>query len=119
MWKYLMKSKSKAFQFFVNFVYLFQNQFGENIKRIKSDNGTEYANYEFSKFNTSQHWSCKKKQNRYHLLPCRVFECYALVHSHTLNHSKLHPRARKCTFIGNLHHGYHLWGNNPLPINAY
>nr|KYP73851.1 Retrovirus-related Pol polyprotein from transposon TNT 1-94 [Cajanus cajan] len=79
-WTYLMKNKSEVFQIFVNFFRLVQNQFGKNIKRIRSDNGTEYVNHEFLNFlshngivheltcvNTPQQNGVAERKNR-HLL---------------------------------------------------
>jgi len=44
---HMIKSKFEVFNFFFNFCCLVQIQFGKNIKRIVSDNSTEY---ELSKF---------------------------------------------------------------------
>ncbi|KOM56062.1 hypothetical protein LR48_Vigan10g195400 [Vigna angularis] len=79
-WTYLMSNKSEVFQIFVKFFHLVQNQFGRNIKRIRSDNGTEYVNHEFLNFfshngivheltcvNTPQQNGIAERKNR-HLL---------------------------------------------------
>ena len=49
-WVFLMKDKSEVFQLFVNFFHMVRTQFGKPIKRIRSDNGKEYVNHNFSKF---------------------------------------------------------------------
>ncbi|RDX63837.1 Copia protein, partial [Mucuna pruriens] len=49
-WIFLIKHKSKVCQIFVDFFYLVKNQFNKSIKRLRSDNGTEFVNLEFSKF---------------------------------------------------------------------
>ncbi|RDX84088.1 hypothetical protein CR513_34915, partial [Mucuna pruriens] len=49
-WIFLMKHKYEVCQIFVNFFRLLKNQFNKSIKRLQSDNGTEFVNLEFSKF---------------------------------------------------------------------
>ncbi|RDY02472.1 hypothetical protein CR513_14060, partial [Mucuna pruriens] len=49
-WIFLMKHKYEVCQIFVDFFYLVKNQFNKSIKRLRSDNGTEFLNIEFSKF---------------------------------------------------------------------
>ncbi|RDY02144.1 hypothetical protein CR513_14444, partial [Mucuna pruriens] len=49
-WIFLMKQKYKIYQIFVDFFRLVKNQFNKSIKRLQSDNGTEFVNLEFSKF---------------------------------------------------------------------
>ncbi|RDX61249.1 hypothetical protein CR513_60537, partial [Mucuna pruriens] len=49
-WIFLMKHKYEVCQIFVDFFRLVKNQFNKSIKRLRSDNGTEFVNLEFSKF---------------------------------------------------------------------
>ncbi|RDX85623.1 putative mitochondrial protein, partial [Mucuna pruriens] len=51
---YLMKHKYEVCQIFVNFFRLVKNQFGKSVKRIQSNNDTEYVNLEFSDLVTYQ-----------------------------------------------------------------
>ena len=44
---YLLKSKEEVFEKFTEFKNLVENQFGKKIKKIRSDNGTEYTNHRF------------------------------------------------------------------------
>ncbi|RDX97959.1 hypothetical protein CR513_19193, partial [Mucuna pruriens] len=75
-----MKYKYEVCQIFVDFFRLVKNQFNKSIKRLRSDNGIEFVNLEFSKFfkdngvvheltcvNTSQQNGVAKRKNR-HLL---------------------------------------------------
>jgi len=45
-----MKDKSEVFPLFVNFYRMVQTKFESPIKRLRSDNGREYANQNLSKF---------------------------------------------------------------------
>ncbi|RDX86708.1 hypothetical protein CR513_31928, partial [Mucuna pruriens] len=45
-----MKHKFEVCQIIVNFLRFVKNQFGKSIKKIWSNNGIEYVNFEFSKF---------------------------------------------------------------------
>ena len=45
-----MKHKYEVCQIFIDFFRLVKNQFNKSIKRLRSDNGTEFVNLEFSKF---------------------------------------------------------------------
>ncbi|RDX82107.1 hypothetical protein CR513_37145, partial [Mucuna pruriens] len=45
-----MKHKYEVYQIFVDFFHLVKNQFNKSIKRLRSNNGTEFVNLEFSKF---------------------------------------------------------------------
>ncbi|RDX81124.1 hypothetical protein CR513_38237, partial [Mucuna pruriens] len=49
-WIFLLKHKYEVCQIFVDFFHLVKNQFNKSIKRLRSDNGTEFVNLEFSKF---------------------------------------------------------------------
>lgn len=49
-WLFLMKDKSKVFSLFFKFYHMVQTQFGKPIKRLRSDNGREYANQDISIF---------------------------------------------------------------------
>ena len=49
-WVYLMKHKSEVFKCFRDFCALVKNQFNTQVKMIRTDNGTEYVNKEFSDF---------------------------------------------------------------------
>ena len=75
-----MKHKYEVCQIFIDFFRLVKNQFNKSIKRLRSDNGTEFVNLEFSKFlkdngvvheltcvNTPQQNGVAKRKNR-HLL---------------------------------------------------
>ena len=48
-----MKDKSEVPEIFISFYNMVQTQFDKGIKRIRSDNGKEYANHTLSNF-TSQ-----------------------------------------------------------------
>lgn len=47
---YFLKSKSEVFTVFKEFLVLVENQTGKRIKKIRSDNGTEYVNSTFEDF---------------------------------------------------------------------
>nr|KYP62136.1 Retrovirus-related Pol polyprotein from transposon TNT 1-94 [Cajanus cajan] len=77
---YPISNKKSISPFDLKFFRLVQNQFGKNIKRIRSDNGTEYVNHEFLNFlshngivheltcvNTPQQNGVAERKNR-HLL---------------------------------------------------
>jgi len=71
--------KYEVFQSFVKFFCFIQNQFGKNIKRIRSNNSTGYVNHKFFNFlsyngivheltcvNTlHQKQSCRKEESPY------------------------------------------------------
>ena len=44
---YLIKSKHEVYEKFVEFKQLVENQFGKRIRKVRSDNGTEYTNHRF------------------------------------------------------------------------
>lgn len=46
---YLLKSKNQAYQCFVDFKQMVENQTEQKIKTLRSDNGTEYVNVNFAK----------------------------------------------------------------------
>ncbi|RDX64412.1 hypothetical protein CR513_57038, partial [Mucuna pruriens] len=77
-WILLMKHKYEVCQIFVDFFRLIKNQFDKSIKRLWSNNGTEFVNHEFSKFlkdngviheltcvNTLQQNGVAERKNRY------------------------------------------------------
>ena len=45
-----MKDKSEVFQLFVQFYNMIQTQFGKTIKRLRSNNGRDHVNHQFSHF---------------------------------------------------------------------
>jgi len=45
-WLFLMKCKSEVFATLKCFFTLVQNQFNKSVKRVRSDNGTEFFNRE-------------------------------------------------------------------------
>ncbi|XP_071676410.1 retrovirus-related Pol polyprotein from transposon TNT 1-94 isoform X2 [Lolium perenne] len=49
-WLYLLKHKSEVLPAFKDFFNMVRNQYGMNVKILRSDNGTEYVNGEFSNF---------------------------------------------------------------------
>ncbi|KAL4580545.1 hypothetical protein LXL04_016743 [Taraxacum kok-saghyz] len=49
-WIYLLKSKEEVYDNFVNFSNILKNQFGCNIKIVRSDNGTEFLNKKMDLF---------------------------------------------------------------------
>ncbi|RDY07811.1 hypothetical protein CR513_08019, partial [Mucuna pruriens] len=49
-WIFPMKHKYEVCQIFVDFFRLVKNQFNKSIKRLRSNNGIEFVNLEFSKF---------------------------------------------------------------------
>jgi transposase InsO family protein len=49
-WVFLLKNKSDVCYVFPNFFYMIKNQFGVNIKRLRSDNGKEYFNHVLTSF---------------------------------------------------------------------
>ncbi|RDX71963.1 hypothetical protein CR513_48619, partial [Mucuna pruriens] len=84
---------------------------------LRSDNGTEFVNLEFSEFlkdngvvheltcvSTPQQNGVAERKNPSSplmlSLPSHVFGCVAFVHSHNPHHGKLDPKAVKCVFIG-------------------
>ena len=54
VWVYTMKSKDEVFETFIVWKKMVENQTGRKIKVLRSDNGTEYRNDQFSIF-------CKKE----------------------------------------------------------
>ena len=50
MWLYLLKPKSEVSQVIVNFCRMISNQFGRQIKRFQTDNGTEFFNTEVKSY---------------------------------------------------------------------
>ena len=52
-WLYLLKHKSEVISAFKNFYTLVCNQYGAKVKVLRSDNGTEYINKDFSDFLSS------------------------------------------------------------------
>jgi len=52
-WLYLLKHKSDVFVVFKDQCALIKNKFGNTIKILRSDNGTEYVNQEFEDFLSS------------------------------------------------------------------
>ena len=54
VWVYLLKSKDEVFETFLVWKKMVENQTGRKIKVLRSDNGTEYRNDQFSIF-------CKKE----------------------------------------------------------
>ena len=54
VWVYTMKSKDEVFETFLVWKKMVENQTRRKIKVLRSDNGTEYRNDQFSYF-------CKKK----------------------------------------------------------
>ena len=52
-WLYLLKHKSDVFVVFKDLCALIKNKFGNTIKILRSDNGTEYVNQEFEHFLSS------------------------------------------------------------------
>ena len=54
VWVYTMKSKDEVFETFLVWKKMVENQIGRKIKVLRSDNGTEYRNDQFSIF-------CKKE----------------------------------------------------------
>ena len=53
-WVFLLKQKSEVSSDFIQFVSMIKNQFGVNIKRIRSDNARDYFNLVLNSF-------CQKK----------------------------------------------------------
>lgn len=51
---YLLRNKSEAIVMFIQFVTEVENQFGRNIKRFRSDRGTEYDSTDFRKAYTNR-----------------------------------------------------------------
>ena len=49
-WHYLLKHKSDVFTVFKDLCALIENKFGNTVKVLRSDNGTEYVNQEFEQF---------------------------------------------------------------------
>ena len=49
-WVFLLKQKSEVSSIFIRFVSLIKNQFGANVKRIRSNNAKDYFNYVLNSF---------------------------------------------------------------------
>ena len=49
-WVFLLQNKSDVSTVFPKFFYMIKNQFGVNIKRLRSDNGKEYFNHVLTSF---------------------------------------------------------------------
>jgi Integrase core domain/GAG-pre-integrase domain len=49
-WLYLMKNKSEVFSHFQTFLNLVETQFNKKIKILRTDNGTEFINQNFSNY---------------------------------------------------------------------
>ncbi|KAL2251350.1 UNVERIFIED_CONTAM: Retrovirus-related Pol polyprotein from transposon TNT 1-94 [Sesamum indicum] len=125
---FLMKHKSEVFEKFEKWKVLVENQTGKKLKTLRTDNGLEFCNKDFSslceKFAilTATHlinlspsvplsgktpdfvWNGRKFDISY----LRIFGCSAFVHQ---NIDKLEPRSVKCVFIGYPEgtKGYRLW----------
>ncbi|GJX69853.1 putative RNA-directed DNA polymerase [Tanacetum coccineum] len=98
VWTYLLKTKDKIFDCFVNFIKLIHNQFNAKIKTIRSDNGTKFVNKKmFTLFSDLgeiplNFWS-----------DCILTAVYLInrLPSSVLNGSdKLTSRSEKCVLIG-------------------
>jgi transposase InsO family protein len=50
IWVYLMRHKSEVLKCFKDFYACLKNQFNTQVRMIRTDNGTEYVNNEFSTF---------------------------------------------------------------------
>ena len=49
-WIYFLRTKDEAFQKFVEWKILIENQTGKKINRLKTGNGLEFCNNEFDKY---------------------------------------------------------------------
>ena len=49
-WIYFLRTKDEAFQKFVEWKILIENQTGKKIRRLRTDNGLEFCNNEFDKY---------------------------------------------------------------------
>lgn len=62
LWIYFLKTKNEAFNKFVEWKTLIENQTGNKIKRLRTDNGLEFCNQEFdnycAKSGISRHRTC-------------------------------------------------------------
>jgi hypothetical protein len=52
-WVYFLKLKSKVFDKFLAYKALVENQFGHQIQKLRTDNGREYVNNNFTSFYTT------------------------------------------------------------------
>ncbi|KAG8493414.1 hypothetical protein CXB51_010989 [Gossypium anomalum] len=50
VWAYLMKRKNKVLDAFLKWKKMVETQTGRKVKRLRSDNGTEYKNYPFLQY---------------------------------------------------------------------
>jgi transposase InsO family protein len=53
-WVYFLKLKSKVFDNLLAYKALVENQFGHQIRRLRTDNGGEYVNNNFTSYYTTQ-----------------------------------------------------------------
>jgi transposase InsO family protein len=53
-WVYFLKLKSKVFDKFMAYKALVEKQFGHQIQRLRTDNGGEYVNNNFTSYCTTQ-----------------------------------------------------------------
>lgn len=53
-WIYLLRHKDEVFKCFQDFYAFVKKQFSVQVQMIRTDNGTEYVNHQFSGFLSSQ-----------------------------------------------------------------
>ncbi|XP_062100880.1 uncharacterized protein LOC133806808 [Humulus lupulus] len=98
VWVYLLCNKTEIETMFMNFVAFVDRQFDKKIKRVRSDNGTEFnclRDYILKQgivFETS--CVVPKFDNM------KIFGCLCYAHNQRRDGDKFASRSRKCIFVG-------------------
>ena len=50
VWIYFMKTKDETLQKFKDWKVMIENQSGKRVKRLRTDNGLEYCNFDFNRY---------------------------------------------------------------------
>ncbi|KAL0321780.1 UNVERIFIED_CONTAM: Retrovirus-related Pol polyprotein from transposon TNT 1-94 [Sesamum calycinum] len=104
---FLMKHKSEAFEKFRNWKTLVENQTGQKLKALRTDNGSPSVPL------SGKIPECIWTDSDVNISSLRIFGCSAFALSHG---DKLDPRSQKCVFIGYPDgvKGYRLWLRSQL-----
>ncbi|KAK3010705.1 hypothetical protein RJ639_012187 [Escallonia herrerae] len=121
-WIYVIREKSEVYHTFKKWKALIENETGNKIKCLKSDNGGEYRDGGFQEFCSNngispasalnggipeEEWSGKPVNYSF----LRVFGCITYAHIDKEERTKLDSKSQKCVFIGygGDEYGYRLW----------
>ncbi|KAH9299886.1 hypothetical protein KI387_044109 [Taxus chinensis] len=96
VWVYCIRNKSDAFDTYVKWKSLVENETGLKLKCLRSDNGGEYCSNEFDDYYSKN--GIRRKKTVPGTL--QVFGCEVFVHIDKDDRTKLEAKSEKCTFIG-------------------